>query len=544
MLKILQALIPCGLNDPARGCKAANCTVSSRKHVIKRAMRLTASLLADIHYEQMMTIAQVTNMQLNDSSLFRQQCYIDGQWCDADDSATIRVTNPATGEVLGTAPKMGSAETRRAIEAANNVWHGWRSLTAKERAALLKRWYDLMIENKDDLARIMTLEQGKPLAEAQGEVVYGASFVEWFAEEGKRLYGETIPGHLADKRIVVIKQPIGVVAAITPWNFPNAMITRKCAPALAAGCPVVIKPASETPYSALALAELADRAGFPAGTVNVVTGSSGQIGGELTGNPMVRKLSFTGSTEIGKLLMRQCSDTMKKVSMELGGNAPFIVFDDADLDAAVQGALASKYRNTGQTCVCANRLFVQDSVYDAFSEKLTAAVNSMKVANGLEDGANQGPLINQAAVEKVKEHIEDAVSKGARVIAGGEHHDLGGNFFQPTVLAEVNEDMLITHEETFGPVAPLIRFESEEQVISMANNVEVGLAGYFYSRDIGRIWRVAEAIETGIVGVNTGIISTEVAPFGGIKESGLGREGSKYGIEDYIEVKYICMDIN
>lgn len=483
-------------------------------------------------------------MQLNDSNLFRQQCYINGQWLNADDQATLNVTNPANGEILGTVPKMGAGETRKAIEAANSSWHGWRVLTAKERASVLRRWFDLMIENKDDLAKIMTLEQGKPLAESQGEIVYGASFVEWFAEEGKRLYGETIPGHLADKRIVVIKQPIGVVAAITPWNFPNAMITRKCAPALAAGCPVVIKPASETPYSALALAELADRAGFPAGTVNVVTGSSSQIGGELTGNPIVRKLSFTGSTEIGKLLMRQCADTMKKVSMELGGNAPFIVFDDADLDAAVQGALASKYRNTGQTCVCANRLYVQDKVYDAFSEKLTAAVNAMKVANGLEDGANQGPLINPAAVDKVKEHIDDAVAKGARIIAGGTSHELGGNFFQPTVLADVNQDMLITREETFGPVAPLIRFDTEEQVIDLANNVEVGLAGYFYSRDIGRIWRVAEAMETGIVGVNTGIISTEVAPFGGIKESGMGREGSKYGIDDYIEVKYICMDIS
>ena len=483
-------------------------------------------------------------MQLNDSNLFRQQCYIDGQWQNADDDATINVTNPATGEVLGTVPKMGTNETRKAIDAANSSWHAWRILTAKERANMLKRWFDLMIEHKDDLAKIMTLEQGKPLAEAQGEVVYGASFIEWFAEEGKRLYGETIPGHLADKRIVVIKQPIGVVAAITPWNFPNAMITRKCAPALAAGCPVVIKPASETPYSALALAELAERAGFPKGIINVVTGSASQIGGELTSNPIVRKLSFTGSTEIGKLLMRQCADTMKKVSMELGGNAAFIVFDDADLDAAVQGALASKYRNTGQTCVCANRLYVQDSVYDAFSEKLTAAVNAMQVSNGLDDGANQGPLINAAAVEKVKEHIDDAVSKGARVIAGGVAHELGGNFFEPTILADVDQDMLITREETFGPVAPLIRFETEEQVIDLANNVEVGLAGYFYSRDMSRIWRVAEAMETGIVGVNTGIISTEVAPFGGIKESGLGREGSKYGIEDYIEVKYICMDIN
>ena len=483
-------------------------------------------------------------MQLNDSKLFRQQCYINGEWVNADNSATFDVTNPANGEVLGTVPKMGTDETRRAVEAANASWNDWRAKTAKERGTVLRRWFDLMLEHKEDLAQIMTLEQGKPLTEAQGEVVYGASFIDWFAEEGKRTYGETIPGHLADKRIVVIKQPIGVVAAITPWNFPNAMITRKAGPALAAGCPIVIKPASETPYSALALAELADRAGFPAGTVNVVTGSASQIGGELTSNPIVRKLSFTGSTEIGKLLVRQCADTMKKVSMELGGNAPFIVFDDADLDAAVQGALASKYRNAGQTCVCANRLYIQDGVYDAFSEKLTAAVNVMKVANGLEDGANQGPLINQAAVEKVKEHIDDAVTKGATVIAGGKAHQLGGNFFEPTILANVTQDMLITSEETFGPVAPLIRFETEEEVIELANNVDVGLAGYFYSRNLGRVWRVAEAMETGIVGVNTGIISTEVAPFGGIKESGLGREGSKYGIEDYTEVKYICMDIN
>ena len=483
-------------------------------------------------------------MQLNDSKLFRQQCFINGEWVDADDSSTIDVTNPASGEVLGTIPKLGADETRRAVEAANASWNNWRAKTAKERSTILHRWYDLMLEHKEDLAKIMTLEQGKPLTEAQGEVVYGASFIEWFAEEGKRTYGDTIPGHLADKRIVVIKQPIGVVAAITPWNFPNAMITRKAGPALAAGCPVVIKPATETPYSALALAELADRAGFPVGTVNVVTGSARDIGGELTSNPIVRKLSFTGSTEIGKLLMRQCADTMKKVSMELGGNAPFIVFDDADLDAAVQGALASKYRNTGQTCVCANRLYVQDGVYEEFSEKLTAAVNAMKVANGLEEGITQGPLINQAAVDKVKEHIDDAVSKGAKVIAGGKAHDLGGNFFEPTILADVTQGMLITVEETFGPVAPLIRFNTEEQVIAMANNVEVGLAGYFYSRDLGRVWRVAEAMETGIVGVNTGIISTEVAPFGGIKESGSGREGSKYGIEDYLEVKYICMDIS
>ncbi len=483
-------------------------------------------------------------MQLKDSSLFRQQCYINGQWLDANNAETIPVTNPATGEKLGTVPNMGTNESRKAIIDANNSWPEWRSKTGKERATILRRWFDLMVENKEDLAQIMTLEQGKPLAEAQGEVLYGASFIEWFAEEGKRIYGDTIPGHLSDKRIVVIKQPIGVVAAITPWNFPNAMIARKAGPALAAGCPIVIKPAAETPYSALAMAELADRAGFPPGTINIITGDAKEIGAEITSNPIVRKLSFTGSTGVGKLLMRQCADTMKKVSLELGGNAPFIVFDDADLNAAVLGAMASKYRNTGQTCVCANRLYVQDSVYDAFAEKLTIAVNALKVANGMEAGAMQGPLITQSALDKVKEHIEDAVSKGARVIAGGKQHSLGGTFFEPTVLADVTKNMLITAEETFGPVAPLIRFQTEEEVISMANDTEVGLAGYFFSRDIGRIWRVAEGIETGIVGVNTGLISTEVAPFGGVKESGQGREGSKYGIEDYIEVKYICMDIN
>ena len=483
-------------------------------------------------------------MKLADSTLFRQQCYINGQWLDANNRETIPVSNPATGEILGTVPDMGADETRQAINDANSSWPEWRTKTAKERAGIMRKWFDLMVENKEDLAQIMTLEQGKPLAEARGEILYGASFIEWFAEEGKRIYGDTIPGHLSDKRIIVIKQPIGVVAAITPWNFPNAMIARKAGPALAAGCPIVIKPAAETPYSALALAELADRAGFPPGTINIITGDAKKIGGEITSNRIVRKLSFTGSTGVGKLLMRQCADTMKKVSLELGGNAPFIVFDDADLDAAVQGAMASKYRNTGQTCVCANRLYVQDSIYDAFAEKLTVAVNAMKVANGMDEGAMQGPLINQSAVNKVMEHIEDAVSKGARVIAGGKQHSLGGTFFQPTILADVTEDMLITDEETFGPVAPLIRFQTEDEVINMANDTEVGLAGYFFSRDIGRIWRVAEGIETGIVGVNTGLISTEVAPFGGVKESGQGREGSKYGIEDYIEVKYICMDIN
>jgi len=479
--------------------------------------------------------------QLKDPALFRQQCYVDGGWIDADSGATIEVTNPATGEVLGTIPKLGREETARAIEAANRAWPAWRAKTGKERANLLRAWYNLIMANQEDLAVLMTLEQGKPLAEAKGEIVYGASFVEWFAEEAKRVYGDTIPQHQPDKRIVVIKQPIGVVASITPWNFPNAMITRKCAPALAAGCPVVIKPATLTPYSAFALAELAERAGIPAGVINVISGSSSEIGGELTSNPIVRKLSFTGSTEVGKILLEQCAGTVKKVSMELGGNAPFIVFDDADLDAAVEGAMMSKFRNTGQTCVCANRILVQDSVYEAFAEKLAKAVGTLKVGFGLEDGVNQGPLIDVAALEKVEEHVADATAKGAKVAVGGARHERGGTFYQPTILTGVTTDMKVTHEETFGPVAPLFRFKTEEEAIAMANDTEFGLASYFYARDLGRVWRVGEALESGIVGINTGIISTEVAPFGGVKESGMGREGSKYGMDDFLEIKYLCM---
>ena len=479
--------------------------------------------------------------QLSDPKLFREQCYIDGGWADADSGAVIEVTNPATGEVLGTIPKMGTAETRRAIEAAEKAWPAWRSLLAKERANILRRWYDLILENQEDLARLMTLEQGKPLAEAKGEVVYGASFIEWFAEEAKRIYGDTIPQHQPDKRIVVVKQPVGVVAAITPWNFPNAMITRKCAPALAAGCPVVIKPATQTPYSAFALVELAERAGIPAGIINIITGSAKEIGGEMTHSPIVRKLSFTGSTEVGKLLMEQCASTIKKVSLELGGNAPFLVFDDADLDAAVEGAIISKFRNTGQTCVCANRILVQDGVYEAFAEKLAEAVKKLKVGPGLEEGVSQGPLIDQAALEKVEEHVADATSKGAKVALGGARHERGGTFYQPTVLTDVTTDMKVTREETFGPVAPLFRFKTEEEGVALANDTEFGLASYFYARDMGRIWRVGEALETGMVGINTGLISTEVAPFGGVKESGIGREGSKYGIDEFLEVKYLCM---
>ena len=478
------------------------------------------------------------SLELKDPTLFRDACYIDGKWLAADSNQTIDVTNPASGEVLGTIPKMGADETRRAIDAANAAYPAWRAKTAKERASILRKWFDLMMENQEDLARMMTAEQGKPFKESMGEIVYAASFIEWFAEEGKRVYGDTIPQHAPGKRIVVTKEPIGVCAAITPWNFPAAMITRKCGPALAAGCTMVVKPATATPYSALALAELAERAGVPAGVFSVVTGSSGAIGGEMTSNPIIRKLTFTGSTEIGKLLMEQCAGTVKKTSMELGGNAPFIVFNDADIDEAVLGAMASKFRNTGQTCVCANRLLVQDGVYEEFSRKLAAAVEEMRVGDGLRGETEQGPMIDMAAVEKVEEHIEDAIAKGAKVISGGSRHDLGGTFFQPTVLAEVNTDMKVTKEETFGPVAPLYRFETEEQALQMANDTEFGLAAYFYSRDIGRVWRVMEGLEYGIVGVNEGIISTEVAPFGGMKESGTGREGSKYGIEDYLEIKY------
>lgn len=481
-------------------------------------------------------------MKLNDSTLLRQQCYINGDWTDADTQETFEVINPADGKVLGTVPKLGVAETRRAIEAAQAAFPGWSALTGKERAKVLRKWFDLMMEYQEDLAHIMTAEQGKSLTESRGEIAYAASFVEWFAEEGKRVYGDTIPPHQADKRIVVIKQPIGVCAAITPWNFPAAMITRKAGAALAAGCTMVVKPASQTPLSALALCELAARAGIPEGVINVVTGPAQAIGGELTANPLVRKLTFTGSTATGKRLMEQCAGTMKKVSLELGGNAPFIVFDDADLDAAVEGAIASKYRNSGQTCVCANRLLVQDGVYDAFAEKLGKAVQEkLKVGNGFDEGVSQGPLIDMEAVKKVEAHIEDAVGKGARVVVGGKRHALGGTFFEPTVLAGMNPDMVVAREETFGPVAPLFRFRDEEEAVQLANDTEFGLAAYFYCRDLGRVWRVSEALEYGIVGINTGLISTEVAPFGGIKESGMGREGSKYGIEEYVEIKYLCV---
>ena len=478
---------------------------------------------------------------LSDPALFRRRAFIDGGWRDADGAGTFDVFNPADGAKIGAVPDMGVVEARRAIKAAGKALAGWRSRTASDRSGILKKWHDLILENAEDLALLMTGEMGKPLAEARGEIVYGASFIEWFAEEGKRVYGDTIPATTPDKRIIVIKQPIGVVAAITPWNFPNAMVTRKCGPALAAGCTVVVKPATATPYSALALAELGQQAGIPNGVLNIVTGSAGAIGGELTGNPIVAKVTFTGSTEIGKLLMRECAETVKKVSMELGGNAPFIVFDDADLDAAVEGALASKYRNTGQTCVCANRLLVQSSVYDEFAEKLATAVAKMKVADGFTEGAQQGPLIDMAAVEKIESHIKDAVDKGATVLLGGQRHELGRSFFQPTILTGVTSDMICAREETFGPLAPLFRFATEADAIAMANDTEFGLASYFYARDIGRIWRVAEALEYGIVGINEGIVSTEVAPFGGVKESGVGREGSKYGLEDFLELKYLCM---
>jgi succinate-semialdehyde dehydrogenase/glutarate-semialdehyde dehydrogenase len=480
-------------------------------------------------------------MKLQDATLFSQQCYIDGAWVGADDRDTIAVDNPATGEQLGAVPKMGAAETRRAIVAAERALPAWRGKTAKERAIVLRKWADLMMANQEDLARLMTAEQGKPLTESRGEIAYAASFIEWFGEEGKRIYGDTIPAHGTDKRIIVLKQPIGVCAAITPWNFPAAMITRKVGPALASGCTMVLKPASQTPFSALALCELAERAGVPKGVFSCVTGAAGAIGGEMTSNPIVRKLSFTGSTEIGKLLMAQCAATVKKTSMELGGNAPFVVFDDADLDMAVKGAIASKYRNAGQTCVCANRILVQDGVYDEFAKKLAAAVAAMKIGPGTEDGVAIGPLIDGKAVDKVETHIADAVAKGARIVLGGKRHKLGGTFFEPTILADVTDKMLIAREETFGPVAPLFRFGSDADAIRMANDTEFGLAAYFYSRDIGRIFRVAEALEYGIVGINEGIISTEIAPFGGVKESGIGREGSKYGIEDYLEIKYLCL---
>src|SRR5918911_2802211 len=464
----------------------------------------------------------LASLKLKDQRLFRQQCYIDGKWLDADSGKSTPVRNPATGEQIGTVPRMGGAEAKRAIEAAERAWPAWRAKTAKERAVILRKWFDLMMANQDDLAQLMTAEQGKPLAESRGEIAYGASFIEWFAEEGKRAYGDIIPPHQADKRVLVMKQPIGVCALITPWNFPNAMITRKAGPALAAGCTVVIKPAGQTPYSALAMAELGERAGIPKGVLNVITGDSKAIGGELCANPTVRKLSFTGSTETGRVLMRQCADTVKKLSLELGGNAPFIVFDDADLDAAVEGALASKYRNAGQTCVCANRIYVQDGVYDEFARKLADKVKGFKVGPGTEAGVVIGPLIDEQGLKKAEAHVTDAVSKGAKIVLGGKRHQRGGLFFQPTVMTNVTPDMIVSFEETFGPVAPLIRFKTEDEVIRLANNTEFGLAGYFYSRDVGRIFRVAERMETGIVGANVGIISTEIAPFGGVKQSGLG----------------------
>ena len=482
-----------------------------------------------------------TTVALGDPALFRRQCYVNGAWTDARSGDVMEVDDPATREVIGTVPAFGREETRAAIAAADAAWSGWRSRPAKERARLMRRWFELMMAYQDDLAVLMTSEQGKPLAESRGEIAYAASFIEWFAEEAKRVYGDVIDHPLPGRRIVVLKQPIGVVASITPWNFPAAMITRKCAPALAAGCPVVIRPASQTPFSALALAELADRAGIPPGVVNVITGPSGPMGAELTSNPTVRKLSFTGSTEVGKLLMSQCASTVKKVSLELGGNAPFIVFDDADLDAAVAGAMASKYRNAGQTCVCANRVLVQNGIYDAFAARMAEAVAGLRVGNGLEDGTEQGPLIDLRAVEKVEEHIADAVGKGAAVAVGGGRHALGGSFFEPTLLTGVTPAMAVAREETFGPLAPLFRFSTEEEAIRMANDTEFGLAAYFYSRDIGRIWRVAEGLEYGIVGINEGIISNEVAPFGGVKESGIGREGSKYGMDDFVEIKYLCL---
>ena len=477
---------------------------------------------------------------LKDPGLLRMQCYADGAWIDADSGATKAVANPANGRTIGTVPKCGATETARAIAAADRAWPAWRDMVAKDRCAIVRKWFDLMLAHSDDLALILTTEQGKPLAEANAEVAIGAAYVEWFAEEGKRVYGDVIPTIGNDRRLVVIKQPVGVCAAITPWNFPCSMITRKVAPALAAGCTVVIKPAEATPFSALALAELAHRAGFPPGVLNVLTGKASDIGGEMCANPTVRKLSFTGSTEVGRLLMQQVAPTIKKLSLELGGNAPFIVFDDADLDAAVEGAIISKYRNAGQTCVCANRLFVQDSVYDAFAAKLAARVAKLKVGPGTESGVTQGPLINAAGVAKVEEHIADATAHGAHVALGGKRHALGGNFFEPTVLTDVTPEMKIFSEETFGPVAPLIRFHDDAEVVRLANDSVFGLASYFYSRDIGRAWRIAEQLEAGMVGVNTGLITTQVAPFGGVKQSGLGREGSKYGIDEYIEVKYIC----
>ncbi len=483
-------------------------------------------------------------VKLRDLSLMRTQAYVGGRWIDADSGARAAVRNPATGATLGTVPELGGAETRRAIEAAHAAFPAWAAKTAGERAALLERWYALLMEQQDDLATLMTAEQGKPLTEARGEITYAASFIQWFAEEAKRLYGEIIPGHQRDKRLLVLRQPVGVVGAITPWNFPAAMITRKAGPALAAGCTFVCKPAIQTPFSALALAELAERAGIPPGVFNIVTGSDAAvIGAELTGHPRVRKLTFTGSTAVGKTLMAQCAGTVKKISLELGGNAPFIVFDDADLDAAVAGAIASKYRNSGQTCVCANRLLVQGGVYDAFAHKLRDAVAKLRVGDGLSGPTDQGPLIDARALAKVERHLADAVEKGARILLGGHRHALGGTFFEPTVVTGATAEMLMAREETFGPVAPLFRFATEAEAIEMANDTEFGLAAYFYTRDLARSWRVAEALEYGIVGVNTGLVSTAVAPFGGVKESGIGREGSRHGILEYTEMKYLCVGV-
>ena len=480
---------------------------------------------------------------MSDNRLIRSQAYIDGQWVDADSGDTLKVDNPATGEIITTVPKMGRAETKRAIAAAEKAMKAWAARTAADRAKILRKWYNLMLEHQDALGELLTREQGKSLTEAKGEIAYAASFIDWFAEEGKRAYGEVIPTHDASKRIVTLRQPVGVVGAITPWNFPSAMITRKVGPALAAGCAVVLKPASQTPLSALALAVLAEEAGLPAGLFNVLTGSASEIGGELTSNETVRKISFTGSTEVGRTLMAQSAETIKKVSLELGGNAPFVVFDDADIDAAVEGAVASKFRNAGQTCVCTNRFYVQAGVYDAFVEKLCAKVKTLKVGNGLDEGVQIGPMIDENGVEKVEEHLADAVKKGATILTGGERHELGKTFFQPTVVAGVTQDMQLCREETFGPLAGVVKFETEDEGVALANDTIFGLAGYFYSRDISRIWRVAEAMETGMIGINTGILSTEVAPFGGIKQSGLGREGSRHGLDDYMEIKYLCMGI-
>ncbi|MCB1474505.1 MAG: NAD-dependent succinate-semialdehyde dehydrogenase [Rhodobiaceae bacterium] len=485
-----------------------------------------------------MSISGITEKQL-----FREQCYVNGRWVGAANGATLDVSDPATGKRIAAVPSLSSSDTRDAIEAAERAFPAWAARTGKDRAAILRKWFELIMAHQDDLAAIMTSEQGKPLAEAKGEIVYAASFIEWFSEEAKRVYGDTIPGYSEERRIVVIKQPVGVCAAITPWNFPAAMIARKVGPALAVGCTMIVKPASQTPLSALALCVLAERAGIPAGVLNCITGSASRIGGELTSNPTVRKLSFTGSTETGKLLVKQCADTMKRTSMELGGNAPFIVFDDADLDAAVEGAIASKYRNAGQTCVCANRIFAQDRIYDAFVQKLAARTRALKVGNGMEDGVEIGPLIDETAAEKVEALVGDAVRLGGEIVLGGKRHELGGTFFEPTVIAGASTDMRVFHEEIFGPVAPVFRFRTDDEAISMANDTIFGLAAYFYGRDISRVWRVAEALQFGIVGINEGLISTEVAPFGGVKQSGHGREGSKYGVEDYLDVKYLCMGI-